>query len=48
MEKTNETVTRSNTQDDITELGVASIETMGPEPGDEFMGGDVIQGISDR
>lgn len=47
MSKTNEsTAVRDAT--DIIELGVASIETKGPTPIGEFVGGPLMPGISEE
>lgn len=46
MEKTNQTTSHREAQDDIIELGVASVETKGPSGPGETNGEEVGAGIS--
>lgn len=48
MEKTNQIASQRETQNDIIELGVASVDTHGPGEVGEFTGIALLPGISDE
>ena len=48
MNKTNDTNARQDVRDDIIEIGVASLDTMGPSGTVEPTGIDVLPGISEE